>query len=75
LLTIICPYLDFLYNPGYFLSIACFCFISDFLTPLGDTWRCSSATAAGPLSGAGVAVPRRGGLGAVPNGDGLAVER
>jgi len=44
------PYLDFLYNPGYFLSMAFLAFASDFFTPLGDTWRCSSATAAGPTN-------------------------
>jgi hypothetical protein len=45
------PYFFFLYNPGYFLSIAFFAPASAFLTPAGDTRSCIALTAAGPVSG------------------------
>jgi hypothetical protein len=51
------PYLDFLYNPGYFLSIAFLAPDSAFFTPDGETRRCSASTAAGPVSGINFFLP------------------
>jgi hypothetical protein len=48
------PYLDFLYNPGYFLSIAFLAPDSAFFTPDGDTRFCNASTAAGPVSVLGI---------------------
>jgi hypothetical protein len=51
------PYLDFLYNPGYFLLVAFLASISAFFTPAGETRRCSASTAAGPVSGINFFLP------------------
>jgi hypothetical protein len=45
------PYLDFLYNPGYFLSMAFLAPVSAFLTPAGEVRRWIASIAAGPVSG------------------------
>jgi len=50
------PYF-FLYNPGYFLSMAFFAPDSAFLTPAGDVRRWIASTAAGPVSGINFFLP------------------
>jgi hypothetical protein len=48
------PYFFFLYNPGYFLSMAFFAPDSAFFTPDGEVRRWIASTAAGPVSGFGL---------------------